>query len=75
MSCAIIAMMDYKGYRGIAEWDNGNLHGHVLGTRDRITFGAKTREDLRREFENSVDAYLKFCQAINRKPAKPCPED
>jgi len=64
-------MMDYKGYAGIAEWDNGALHGHILGTRDQLTFGAKTRDDLRRQFEKAVDAYLRFCQEINRKPEKP----
>jgi predicted HicB family RNase H-like nuclease len=44
--------------------------GRVLGARDIISFHAETVDDLRREFELSVDDYLDYCAESGLKPDK-----
>jgi predicted HicB family RNase H-like nuclease len=67
------SIMDYKGYRGRAELDQeaGIIHGEVLDTRDVITFEAKSVEELREAFRESVDDYLDFCAERGEDPDKP----
>ena len=66
-------MMEYKGYIAKVEFDEeANLfHGHVLHLRDVITFQGQSVDELRREFEASVDDYLEFCAERGEEPAKP----
>jgi predicted HicB family RNase H-like nuclease len=65
--------MQYKGYRGVLEVDEGAgiLFGRVAGLRDVITFQGATVAEARKEFEASVDAYLAFCAARGEAPEKP----
>ncbi|MPZ97954.1 MAG: type II toxin-antitoxin system HicB family antitoxin [Dehalococcoidia bacterium] len=65
-------MLDYKGYRGTAEFDVevGLLHGEVLGTRDVITFQAKAGRALVQAFRDSVDDYLAFCADLGEQPQR-----
>jgi predicted HicB family RNase H-like nuclease len=66
-------MIDYKGYIAHIEFDGeaGIFHGEVINTRDVITFQGKSVEELRREFEESVEDYLEFCAERNEEPEKP----
>jgi predicted HicB family RNase H-like nuclease len=66
-------MMQYKGYVGKVEFDDGAgiFHGEVVGTRDVITFQADNVEELRKAFRDSVDDYLAFCAERGEKPNKP----
>lgn len=66
-------MMEYKGYTAKVEFDNdANLfHGQVLHLRDVITFQGQSVDELRREFEASVDDYLDFCVERGEQPEKP----
>jgi len=66
-------MMEYKGYIGVTEVDEeaGLLHGEVANTRDVITFQAKSMDELRVAFEDSVEDYLEFCTARGESPDKP----
>jgi predicted HicB family RNase H-like nuclease len=66
-------MMEYKGYMAEVTFDDEAqvLHGEVVNTRDVITFQAETVADLKREFEKSVDVYLRFCKEIGQEPEKP----
>lgn len=66
-------MMIYKGYTASVEVDveAGILFGRVLDINDVITFKAKTVEEARQEFQNSVDDYLAFCEDLNEEPDKP----
>ena len=66
-------MMTYKGYTASVEVDveAGILFGRVLDINDVITFKAKTVEEARQEFQNSVDDYLAFCEDLNEEPDKP----
>lgn len=66
-------MMEYKGYTAKIEFDNdaGLFHGHVLHTRDVITFQGTSVEELRTAFGDSIDDYLEFCAARGEEPEKP----
>ncbi|WP_375470053.1 type II toxin-antitoxin system HicB family antitoxin [uncultured Nostoc sp.] len=65
--------MTYKGYTASVEVDveAGILFGQVLDINDVITFKAKTVDEARQEFQNSVDDYLAFCKELGEEPDKP----
>ena len=65
--------MIYKGYEGIASFDEEAdlFHGDVINTRDVITFQGRSVKDLRKAFRESVDDYLAFCRSRGEEPEKP----
>jgi predicted HicB family RNase H-like nuclease len=44
------------------------FHGRVIGINDVIDFYGKTPADLKREFQNSIDDYLDWCQTEAKEP-------
>jgi predicted HicB family RNase H-like nuclease len=66
-------IMKYKGYLGRVDLDPEAdlLHGEVVGTRDVITFQARTPKKLLQAFRDSVDDYLDFCKTRGEEPDKP----
>ena len=66
-------MMTYKGYSASIEVDLEAeiLFGRVLDINDVVTFKAKTIEEARQEFQNSIDDYLEFCKELGQEPDKP----
>ena len=66
--------MKYKGYVGAVTYDEeaGVLHGEVIGTRDVITFQARSVDGIEKAFRGSVNDYLAFCKDRGEKPDKPC---
>jgi predicted HicB family RNase H-like nuclease len=65
--------MKYKGYTGIAEFDEDSsvIFGHVIGLRDTITFQGESVTDVTQAFRDSVDDYLEFCESRGESPEKP----
>lgn len=66
-------MLQHKGYKGHAEFDDeaGLFHGEVLDLRDVITFQGMSVEELEREFRDSIDDYLEFCEERGEEPDRP----
>ena len=66
-------VLEYKGYRGIVEFDDeaGLFHGEVLDTRDVITFQGTSVKELQQAFRDSIDDYLEFCKVRGEKPDRP----
>ena len=66
-------MLEYKGYKGHAEFDAGAglFHGEVLDLRDVITFQGQSVDELEEAFRDSVDDYLEFCAERGEEPEKP----
>lgn len=66
-------MMHYKGYLGRVEFDDEAelFHGEVINTRDVITFQGTTPEEIKREFQISIDVYLEFCAEQGKAPDNP----
>src|ERR1700687_2682616 len=65
--------MTYKGYDGVAEFDEdaGVFAGEVVNTRDVITVQGESVEEFRKAVEESIDDYLEFCASRNEEPEKP----
>lgn len=66
-------MMQYQGYIGKVEYDDqaGIFYGEVINTRDVITFRGTSVEELKREFQNSIEVYLEFCAEQGKTPDSP----
>ena len=66
-------MMEYKGYLAQVTFDEEAeiFHGDVLNTKDVITFQSAKANELKREFQKSVEAYLDFCEKLGQEPEKP----
>ena len=66
--------LEYKGYKGSVEYSlqDDCLHGKVQGIRKSlILYEGRTLDDLRRDFQEGVDCYLKACLADGVTPEKP----
>lgn len=66
-------MLKYKGYAGVVQFDDEAMifHGEVVGLRDVITFRGTTPEEIKKEFEVSIDGYLDWCKELGQEPEKP----
>ena len=66
-------MMSYKGYQAAITFDHDAevFHGEVIGTRDVIFFEATSVEELKKEFQFSIDDYLSMCAEQGHAPDKP----
>ena len=65
--------MKYKNYEAAVKFDDDTemFYGEVINTRDVITFQGKSVSELKREFKNSIEVYLEFCNDRNEEPDKP----
>lgn len=54
-------MLEYKGYLGTVEADDGVFAGRVARLRDLITFEGASVAEVEHAFRDSVDDYLAFC--------------
>lgn len=61
--------LTYKGYIGNIQQDvDGIFHGKVLNIDDHITYEGWDKEGLKKDFEESVDEYEKFCKEMGITP-------
>ncbi len=65
-------MMKYKGFYGHAEYKEEDkiIYGRVINTNDVISFQSENAKDIEKEFHESVDAYVEFCEKFGKKPDK-----
>ncbi len=66
--------LKYKGYTGSVEFNEEDdcLFGKVQGLKKVcITYEGMTIQDLRKDFQDSVEMYLESCKERGIKPAKP----
>lgn len=65
--------MEYKGYVGTVQFDEDAeiFHGEVINLRDVITFESDSVEGLKKEFHESIEDYLAFCEERGEDPEKP----
>jgi predicted HicB family RNase H-like nuclease len=64
-------MLEYKGYVGTVEADDGVFAGRVGGLRDVVTFEGQTFAEVERAFRDSIDDYLAFCAERGEPPDRP----
>lgn len=61
-------MLDYKGYRGTIDAEDGVFHGRVTGLKDVVTFEGETFTQVEQAFRDSIDDYLAFCAERGEVP-------
>lgn len=68
----MIEAMHYKDYVGSIEYseEDNILYGKVLGIRSLILYEGKNVDELRKDFEESIDMYLNDCLKENVEPEK-----
>ena len=64
-------MLEYKGYIGTLEAEDGVFFGRVAGLRDVITFEGTTFAEVEQAFRESIDDYLAFCAERGEPPDRP----
>ncbi|MDR2466122.1 MAG: type II toxin-antitoxin system HicB family antitoxin [Prevotellaceae bacterium] len=63
--------LEYKAYYGSIEYENGRLHGKVLGmTKDVILYEGNTVEELENDFETAIESYFESCEEMGITPRK-----
>ena len=64
--------MEYKGYIGSVEFSETDelFFGQVQGIRSLISYEGINAKELVRDFHESVDAYLEFCEEEGIEPEK-----
>ena len=64
--------MEYKGYIGSVEFSETDelFFGQVQGIRSLISYEGINAKELVRDFHESVDAYLKYCEEGGIEPEK-----
>jgi predicted HicB family RNase H-like nuclease len=65
--------LTYKGFNARVEFDAEDriFVGRIAGIRDIISFHAETVSGLEKAFKESVNDYLKACEALGQSPNKP----
>ncbi|MGL4229869.1 MAG: type II toxin-antitoxin system HicB family antitoxin [Casimicrobium sp.] len=65
--------MTHKGYTARIDFDDRDniFVGRVLGLRTMISFHGETVKELRSEFKNAIEAFLKDCKEQRITPEKP----
>jgi predicted HicB family RNase H-like nuclease len=64
-------MLEYKGYMGTVEAEDGVFGGRVAGLRDVITFEGTTFAEVEQAFRDSIDDYLAFCAQRGERADRP----
>lgn len=65
-------LLEYKGYvaRVDVDLEAKALHGRVLGMRDVLSFYGATFDELERNFRETVDEYVAWCEEEGVPPQK-----
>ena len=61
-------MLEYRGYFGTVDAEDGIFAGRVVGLRDVITFEGATYAEVEQAFRESIDDYLAFCAERGEAP-------
>ncbi len=67
--------MRYKGYWAEIKYSDEDecFCGYIEGLKeDIISFEGETVKDLKRDFKNAIEDYLKTCKELNKEPEKQC---
>jgi len=63
---------EYRGYRGSVEYNAVDrcFHGKILGIRSCILYEGNDVDSIERDFRESVDEYLNYCEKKGIAPEK-----
>lgn len=65
-------ILKYKGYLTRVEFsaEDRILYGKIEGISDLVTFESASSAEIEKEFHDSVDDYLAFCESEGKAPQK-----
>jgi len=65
--------MSYRGYTAKVEFEPEHRvwYGKIADIRDLITFETEYKENIEKEFIDTVDDYLAFCEEVGKEPDRP----
>lgn len=63
----------YKSYYGSVEYsgEDDALIGRLLNIKDIVTYEGETVAEIKANFVEAVDGYLKMCAELGQQPDKP----
>lgn len=63
--------LKHKKHVGSIEFsaEDNILFGKIIGINDLVTYEAKSVDELKKAFINSIDDYLKTCEDLGKKQA------
>jgi predicted HicB family RNase H-like nuclease len=64
-------VVEYKGYQGSVEYDDGRLILRLLHISDFISTECESAREVQASFEALVEEYLEDCKKLSRKPNRP----
>ncbi len=66
-------LLSYKNYNGTVEYskEDNCLFGKVVGIKSLLSYEGDSVEELERDFQNVIDAYLDDCRNRKVKPEQP----
>jgi len=64
-------MLEYRGYVGVVEADDGAFVSRVAGLRDVVAFEGAIYAEVEEAFRASIDDYLTFCAERGEPPDRP----
>lgn len=69
------SIMKYKGYWAEIRYSDEDecFYGIIEGLKNTsISFEGDTVKELKKDFKDSIDYYLKYCKEENKEPEKQC---
>lgn len=66
-------ILSYKGYTGSVEYSEEDeiFYGKIEFITDSVLYEGSSVEELKRNFQESVDDYIEACSEIGKEPQKP----
>lgn len=66
--------LTYKGFSAKVEYSDEDACyvGHINGISDIIGFHGENEEELRENFQDTIDNYLECCADMGKEPQKQC---
>jgi predicted HicB family RNase H-like nuclease len=67
-----LTYIEYKGYAGGINYhqDDKLFHGRIAGINDIVSFQGATIEELKKDFHEAVENYMKACVKIEKGTKK-----
>lgn len=66
-------LLTYKNYNGTVEYseEDNCLFGKVLGIKSLLSYEGNSLQELRQDFQKTIDEYIEDCQQRNEAPEQP----
>lgn len=67
-----MSVLNHKGYKGAAEYEDGYLVLKILHIEDSISTHVTDTSKAQKAFAELVEDYLETCRELGKEPERPC---